>query len=169
MYPVEPKIEQLAQTVLTGMRVRMSVSTNKTQQLWQQFMPRNREIEGRASPNRFAVQVYDQGLNFSRFTPATEFDMWAAVDVMSDAPLPDGMEQLVIPAGQYAVFIHKGLPDTFATTTSRYIFTEWLPASTYELDDRPHFQLMPPAYRPDDPEAEEEVWVPIRTRNGKTE
>ncbi len=146
---------------LTGMRVRMSVSQNKTPQLWQQFMPRSHEIEGKASPNRFAVQVYTPGLDINSFTPTTEFDMWAAVDVMQDAPRPDGMEQLVIPAGLYAVFIHRGLPDTYASTTSRHIFTEWLPSSEYELDERPHFQLMLPDYRPDDPDAEEEVWIPI--------
>lgn len=140
----------------------MSMHQNKTPQLWQKFMPRKHEIVGKASPNHFAVQIYDSGLDISSFTPATEFDMWAAVDVIPDAPLPDGMERLLIPAGQYAVFIHRGLPSTFATTTSRYIFNEWLPAAPYQLENRPHFQLMRPDYRPDDPEAEEEVWVPVR-------
>lgn len=44
----------------------------------------------------------------------------------------------------------------------RYIFGTWLPASGYVLDDRPHFEVLGPGYRPDDPEAEEDIFIPIR-------
>ena len=44
----------------------------------------------------------------------------------------------------------------------KHIFGRWLPQSEYELDDREHFELLPEGYSPVDPEAEEEVWIPIK-------
>ncbi|RYE38364.1 MAG: GyrI-like domain-containing protein, partial [Sphingobacteriales bacterium] len=44
------------------------------------------------------------------------------------------------------------------------IFTEWLPNSAYELDDRPHFELLGSKYKNDDAESEEEIFVPVRLK-----
>lgn len=60
------------------------------------------------------------------------------------------------------MFIHRGGPATFPEA-ARYFFGGWLPQSGYEADDRPHFEILSQECRPDDPEAEEEVWVPVRT------
>lgn len=143
------------------MHDRISMQNNTTPQLWQAFGPRLGEIKGRVSPNSYAIQVYDKDITFSSFTPETRFEMWAAIQVADNAPAPEGMEVIEIPAGRYAVFIHRGTASTYSATTSRYIFQEWLPASTHTLDQRPHFQVMPPGYRPDDSDAEEEIWIPI--------
>lgn len=67
----------------------------------------------------------------------------------------------IIPAGQYAVFHYKGSHNNGFDVFS-YIFGEWLPASGYELDDRPHFELLGPKYKNGDPDSEEEIWIPIR-------
>jgi AraC family transcriptional regulator len=45
-----------------------------------------------------------------------------------------------------------------------YIFGEWLPNSSYELDTREHFEILSEGYRPDDRDAEEEIWIPIRKK-----
>jgi AraC family transcriptional regulator len=63
----------------------------------------------------------------------------------------------------YAVFTHRGPASTFARTAG-YIYGVWLPASDYMLDARPHLAVMGPDYDPQDPEAEEEVWVPVRAQ-----
>jgi len=71
------------------------------------------------------------------------------------------MEIYTLSGGQFAVFIHKGTAGTFHIT-SQYIFDIWLPDSGYELDKREHFEILKENYDPNDPESEEEVWVPIR-------
>jgi AraC family transcriptional regulator len=43
-----------------------------------------------------------------------------------------------------------------------YIFTRWLPASGYQLDNRPHFEILGDKYKNNDPESEEEIWIPVR-------
>ncbi|WP_339791455.1 GyrI-like domain-containing protein [uncultured Imperialibacter sp.] len=45
-----------------------------------------------------------------------------------------------------------------------YIFGTWLPASAYDLDDRPHFEVLGDNYKNNDPTSEEEIWIPIRPR-----
>ncbi len=40
---------------------------------------------------------------------------------------------------------------------ARHFFGVWRPRSDYEADDRPPVEIMSQEYRPDDPEAEEEV------------
>jgi AraC family transcriptional regulator len=42
------------------------------------------------------------------------------------------------------------------------MFREWLPASGYELDDRPHFEILGERYKNNDPDSEEELWFPVR-------
>jgi AraC family transcriptional regulator len=37
-----------------------------------------------------------------------------------------------------------------------------LPASGYELDDRPHFEILGERYKNNDPDSEEELWFPVR-------
>jgi AraC family transcriptional regulator len=87
---------------------------------------------------------------------------WAAVKVAGESEIPDGMERLIIPEGKYAVFQHKG-PMLKFIENIMHIFNEWLPNSEFELDNRPHFELLPANYHgPMDPNAEEEIWVPIK-------
>ena len=70
------------------------------------------------------------------------------------------MEPFDLPGGTYAVFEHRG-PAAAFPATARQIYGVWLPGSGYRLDARPHLAVMGPGYRPDDPDAVEEVWVPV--------
>jgi len=38
-----------------------------------------------------------------------------------------------------------------------YIFSDWLPKSDYELDEKPHFEILGEKYKNDDPNSEEEI------------
>jgi AraC family transcriptional regulator len=47
-----------------------------------------------------------------------------------------------------------------------YIFREWLPNSNkYELDSREHFEVLPPDYDAQDPDAREQFWIPVKLTN----
>lgn len=148
-------------THLTGQHIRMSMAENKTVLLWRNFMPRRNEISEKTSSDLFSVQIFDEQYSFQQFNPRAEFEKWAAVPVLENAILPDAMERLVIPAGLYAVFEYKGLP-TEGAKAFQFIFGTWLPASEYELDQRPHFEILGEQYRNDSPDSEEEIWIPVR-------
>lgn len=157
----EQKIVTIPAKKLVGMNIRTSLSDNRTFKLWSTFKPRVREITNRKNSDFYSIQIFDGDLAIDKFTPQTVFEKWAAVEVDSFEQVPDGLKTFTIPAGRYALFIHKGLPEMFPKT-SQYIFEEWLPSSGFELDNRPHLEIMDKNYRPDDQQAEEQVWIPVK-------
>lgn len=155
-----PQIITIPEKKLIGKRLRMSLAENRTAELWQSFMPQRRLIQHAVGAELISMSVYDAGFDVSAFTPAVPFDKWAAVEVSDQAAVPDGMEAFVIPQGLYAMFLYRGHPRNFAPMF-QYIFREWLPASGYELDARPHFELMGARYNNDSPDSEEDLYIPI--------
>ena len=156
---MEPGIESSGEKKFAGKRLAMSFAENRTPELWQSFMPRRREIENAVGTELYSIEVYPADF-FTAFEPTALFEKWAAVEVSSFANLPDNIETLTAPPGLYAVFIHHG-PTSEAIITYTYIFQTWLPASEYRLDNRPHFAVMGEKYKNEDPDSEEEIWIPI--------
>lgn len=156
----EPRIENLPQTKLVGRHVSMSMANNHTGELWRSFMPERKLISNLADENFYSVEVYPDLQFFASFNPAAEFQKWAAVKVSDNSGVPESMESLVIPEGLYAVFQFKGTPAN-VPQFMQYVFGSWMPASEYELDHRPHFALMGEKYKNNEPESEEEFWIPI--------
>jgi AraC family transcriptional regulator len=106
------------------------------------------------------VRIYGPGHSFDRLDLETETETWAAVAVTAPSPLPGGVELLHLPGGLYAGFTFRGPASGFFSAAA-YVFGEWLPASGYAADARPHYEVLGPGYRPDAEDAEEQVWIPI--------
>ena len=159
---MQPEIKTIPEKKLIGKRLRMSLAENKTTELWHSFMPHRKKIL-QSGTELFSLQVYDNPTYFSRFDPNTTFEKWAATEVANFDAIPQGMEGYTLKGGLYAVFTHKGAaatgPETFG-----YIFGTWLPGSEYLLDNRAHFEILGEKYRNDDPESEEEIFIPIRPK-----
>ncbi|MBL7813025.1 MAG: GyrI-like domain-containing protein [Bacteroidetes bacterium] len=126
---------------------------------WQQFMPRLRGIKNRLGGHLVSASVYQPSEN-GLFNPFAPVQKWAGVEVETGEALPEGMHTLLIPAGEYAVFRYQGLPSG-ASSFFKAVFSESLPQAGLLIDSRPHFELLPPGYSATDPNAEEEVWVPV--------
>jgi AraC family transcriptional regulator len=158
----EPQIVELASKHLVGMRREMSRIDDKTGELWGAFMPRRNEVTNRSTRDYISMQVFPGGLA-QLSDPAARFTKWAVVEVADLAGVPKGMLSYTLEAGTYAVFEHIGPASDLSTFS--YIFTEWLPRSSrYELDDREHFEVLPPGYDPRDPNAKEQIWIPVRLK-----
>jgi AraC family transcriptional regulator len=153
---MHPRIETLPEKKLVGKWLEMSFANNKTAELWRSFMPRKKEISNTASNALFSMQLYGSDFDFS---PAKPFVKWAAVEVLNFDAVPNQMETFVLESGLYAVFEYKGLNTD--TAIFDYIFLTWLPNSAYTLDTRPHFELLGEKYSNNDPNSEEELWIPI--------
>lgn len=156
-----PTIQNITSKKLIGKHCAMSFAENKTFQLWSSFMPRRKEIKNTVdNTNMYSLQFYGTGF-FTNFNPQVQFEKWAAIEVSNFDFVPDELETLVIPGGQYAVFNYKGSHNNGHDVFS-YILGEWLPASGYELDNRPHFEILGPKYKNGDPDSEEQIWIPIK-------
>jgi AraC family transcriptional regulator len=154
---IQPQIKTIAQIKLIGLSQDMSLIENKTFQLFNQFMIERKSL----SPKNnliFCVKEYNKTY-FENFSPAASFNKWAAMELNNENDLPEKFKELIIPAGLYASFFHKGLNTDFRIYD--YIFREWLPQSPYKLDYRPHFEILGEKYKNNDPNSEEEILIPI--------
>ena len=155
------RIETISIKKTLGFSTQTSIANDKTIEIWQKLMPRLKEVSGYKRADLISLQVYDTN-SLQKFSPETEFKKYALIEVKNFDLIPDGFEKFEIPAGKYAVFLHKGTSADFYKT-SNFIFGEWLPKSDYSLDDRPHFEILGDAYKGhNNPENEEEVWIPIQ-------
>jgi AraC family transcriptional regulator len=158
---MEPRIEIINNRKLIGQRMIMSFVNNRTGELWRSFMVRRKEITNNLSNDLTSMQIYSSDY-FTNFNPINEFVKWAAVEVGTFDKVPEGMEVFTLTGGMYAVFHHKGSSDD--ASIFQYIFRKWLPQSDYILDDRPHFEILSEKYRNQDPNSEEEIWIPVRSK-----
>jgi AraC family transcriptional regulator len=159
---MEPTITILQEKKLIGKRATMSLSDDTTGELWRSFMPRRKEILDSIGTALYSMQVFAPSY-FDHFDPTAEFVKWATMEVTDFEAVPDEMETYLLPGGLYAVFQHKGANTD--TSIFQYIFTTWLPNSDYSLDDRPHFEVLGDKYKNNDPDSEEEIWIPIRLKS----
>ena len=154
------RIEILPEKKFIGKNKLMSLSNNATPELWKSFMVERKSIHNSVGNDLYSIQQYPKNF-FNDFDPNKEFIKWATTEVSMFENIPPGFKSLLIPKGLYAVFIHKGLPSEFPKTM-QYILLEWLPNSDYQLDNRPHFEILNEKYKNNDPTSKEEVWIPIR-------
>ncbi len=160
---MEPRIETIAEKKLVGKCLKMSLSNNKTFELWQSFMPRRKEIQNNLTTDLFSLQTYNDSFDFQNFNPTIEFTKWALVEVSDYENIPENMEAHTLKGGLYAVFIHKG-PASEGGRTFQQIFGSWLPNSEYDIDNRDHFEILGEKYKNNAPDSEEEVWIPIKRK-----
>jgi AraC family transcriptional regulator len=142
--------------------MRMSFARYRAPELWRSFMPFRREIANAAGNDLWSVAIFGPGF-YRAFNPEAEFERWACMEVAGFEGIPASMEPLGIPGGLYAVFLHRGT-SADAPRTFGYIFGEWLPGSGFDLDDRPHFEILAEKYNKDDPSSGEEVWIPVKPK-----
>ena len=140
----------------------MSLEVNKTEELWRGFMPRRKEIRNGIGTSLYSLQLYDPSY-FENFNPKNSFEKWATIEVTDFINVPEGMEPLTLTGGLYAVFLFKGAARE-GSEAFQYIFEAWLPNSQFVLDDRPHFEILGEKYKNDDPDSEEEIWIPIKNK-----
>lgn len=153
-----PRIEIAREKKLIGRKLTMSFANYKIAELWRTFSPRRKEITNNLTTDLISIAVYSP-THFADFNPTREFERWATVEVSDFDSVPNDMETFVLPGGLYAVFDYKGLNTD--NSIFKYIFGTWLPASGYELDDRPHFEVLGDRYKNNDPDSEEEIWIPV--------
>ncbi|MDN3493107.1 GyrI-like domain-containing protein [Winogradskyella bathintestinalis] len=153
---MNPEIKQCSEKKLIG--ISSSINKNehhKIAQLWKQFMTRMRAIIDTDYKEKIAIQVFPKHTNAQNIS---EYTIWASMDVSNFDAIPKEFELFTIPEGKYAVFIHRGMN---ASETYQKIMTEWLPNSGYEIDNRPHYQVMGEKYKNGSPDSVEDFYVPI--------
>ena len=160
---IAPEIKTIPSKKLIGKRLNMSFSQNRTAELWKSFMMDRKHILNSVGTDLFSLQEYPKTYRPAVFDPEMVFTKWAAIEVRDFDTIPKGMESYELKGGLYAVFPYKGHPAEGAAMFY-YIFTSWLPDSVYELDERVHFEVLGSKYKNNDPDSEEDIWVPVKSK-----
>lgn len=105
---MKSRIELLPEKKLVGMRLSMSFADNKTAELWRGFMPYRNKVQNPVSTDLFSMQIFPATFDFGNINPIEKFEKWAAIEVANFNNIPANMETFLLPAGLYAVFLHKG-------------------------------------------------------------
>lgn len=159
---MKPAIKTIKEKKLVGKRITSSYANYKIGELWGSFMPRRKEITNNLNDDLVALTIYSS-THFTNFTPTNTFEKWAAVEVGNFDQVPANMDTTTLPAGLYAVFLYKGSATGIAEFYQN-IFTKWLPNEGFDVDQRPHIEIMGEKYKNNDPLSEEEIWIPIKEK-----
>ena len=157
---MNPTLKTFPATKFIGKNLSITYADYRAFELWSSFMPRRKEILNSIGPDLYNIQINPENFDFN---PNTPFVKWAAVAVSNFDLVPEGMETLEIQQGLYAVFNYKGNQSN-AAAFFNVIYTQWLPSSGYELGNHPQFEILGEKYKNNDPNSEEEIWIPIKTK-----
>lgn len=158
---MKPTIKIFPSTKFIGKNLSFTYADYRAFELWSSFMPRRKEVLNPIGTELYNIQVNPENFDFS---PTIPFVKWAAVAVSNFDFVPEGMEVIEISQGLYAVFNYKG-DQSNAAAFFNSIYTEWLPASGYELGTHPQFEILGEKYNNMNPNSEEEIWIPIKKSN----
>ncbi len=134
----------------------MSLSQNKTPELWRSFMQTCAANAYSPLKPLVSLQVYQSPGDFQSYEAV--FTKWAGFFAASDLNVPAFLKSLDIEGGQYAVFDYNGGPANAMHFFSE-VFTSVLPRAGYRPDFRPHFEKLHENYREN---LQEEIWIPIQ-------
>lgn len=150
----EPQIVTMTERITAGLSQRFTMdSVGEIPALWAGLHAREWIVPDETPGALFGVSY--------EFDGGGGFNYLAGVEVSQVGVVPRGVCHVVLAAGDYAVFSHRGamaeIPQLFT-----YIFQNWLPASGYISAEAPVFERYPSG--PADAEGRHayEVWAPIR-------
>lgn len=151
------RIEEKAAFRMVGTSIQTTTENGESYQripaLWGDLQKNGKIMEFLALMNQ---QPYGL-LGISDYNPdlsTSTFDYY--IGTSSDSPLIEGMTELVIPSGTWAIFTCQS-PQEVGPLQQRVI-TEWLPSFGYEFAKLPDVEL----YNADN---SAEIWLPIRRIN----
>lgn len=87
----------------------------------------------------------------------TELDYFHGA--VTRAAAPDGMDELIVPAGAWAVFENSGPFPQALQYLWRDVFTQWFPSNPYR--SRPGPEILRTRLSQDAAQADAELWIPV--------
>ena len=162
---MKPVIKEIREIKIVGMEKTTTLSTSYVDipKLWDDFCKRMCEINNIKNDKVFyEARKPDLNFNMNDFTETTEFTEIAGLEVNEIRDTPDGMVNIIIPKGKYAVFTHKGFAKDLRQTYE-YIWGTWLPNSNFEADLKYDFELYGERFKgPDNKESEIDIYIPLK-------
>lgn len=131
---MEGKIINIKEIKAVGIVYYGDNSAGEIPELWNVFNKNYMNIDHKSSSQLCLGICDDMPDEKGRFHYA------ACAEVDSFEDIAQGMETRVIPEGKYVIYTYSGSIEDLGEFYDN-IFSKWMPASAYEMDDRPQFEL----------------------------
>ena len=128
--------------------------------LWDRFIHRAKEVPNRAGDAMYGI-IYSRPE--SERSHPHELQYIAAAAVSSLGEIPAGMTSRTIPAGTFAVFLHRG-PITRIADTCREIYRVWLPQSPWEHAGIADVELYDERFNCESEGSVMEYWISVKPK-----
>ncbi|MBW4847464.1 MAG: AraC family transcriptional regulator [Lachnospiraceae bacterium] len=160
---VHPRIVELPEIRVAGIRGETTLRDNRLRELWDRTNSLYSQIPNRIPGGR-SFGICEACAENTLYTMNEDilFTEVAGTEVSSFEGLTEPFVQKVIPGGRYAVFTHRGtlrmLPQTFD-----YIWGTWFLTTKEELDWREDFELYDERFLGyDHPDSEVDLYIPVK-------
>lgn len=128
---------------------------------WRDIHSNKRKINNRID-EKYLIGLNDYSVEFSYKNEQPAFDYYAAAEVSAFSEIPKGMEIKELPPGKYVVFSFTGKNQDSLQPVVDYIYKEWLPQSTCQLNENAKYDFAKYGEIADkDGNSNIEYWVPI--------
>ena len=149
-----PRFENAKERLIAGPSVSYTFETRSgIPEQWHRFAPQIGKV-----PGQIGTATYGVAWNYK---PGVGFDYLCGVEVGNTAGLPQDFSQVRLPAGRYAVFIHRkhvsAIPETLDA-----IWKKWLPNSGLQAADAPCFERYTEEFNPQTGMGGTEIWVALK-------
>jgi len=160
---VHPRIVELPEIMVAGIRGETTLRDNRLRGLWDRTNSLYKQIPNRIPGGR-SFGICEACAENTLYTMNDDilFTEVAGTEVSSFEGLTEPFVQKIISGGRYAVFTHRGtlrmLPQTFD-----YIWGTWFLTTKEELDWREDFELYDERFLGyDHPDSEVDLYIPVR-------
>ncbi len=160
---VHPKIVELNEINVAGLRGETTLRDNKLRELWERANAVFGQIPN-LIPNGRGFGICEACQDNALYTINEDilFSEVAGAEVSSFDGLSEAFVRKTIPCGRYAVFTHRGtlakLPQTYD-----YIWGTWSLTTKEELDGRDDFEMYDSRFLGSDhPDSEIDLYIPVK-------
>lgn len=154
---MEPKFVTKPAFLTVGLRYFGKNEHGEIKTMWDEFNKRYDEIKDK-------VDTHECYGVCSAMDESGAFEYVAAAPVSKVDNLPQGMVVRLVPAQEYAVFVHVGALDTLGKTYD-YIYNGWLPQSGFDYVSSSHdFELYNDDFKMGDPDSKFYIYVPVKKK-----
>ena len=157
---LEPKIVNMKETKVAGIRGIVTLKGDSLPHLWEQFFKIRTAIL-HTIPNRRDFCICETGQTTFTESGDAVYSEMIGTEISSFEGMPDIVATKVVKPGKYAVFTHLGSPYNLEKTYD-YIWGTWILSTKEELDNREDFELYTEQFKSaDNPDNKIEIYIPI--------
>ena len=151
-----PRLLSMNQAICAGLRedIEMPRDKERIPELWSRLQSSIPEIKNICGPAMGVVSGSAKSgcVNYA-----------ACVQVADTNSLPENLDIITVPAGDYVEFVHEGLASELFRTCDN-IYRSWFPGSGLLMGEGPMVEVYPENFRGDEPNPRIRLLVSVKDR-----